>query len=104
MVTLWQKQIDYKENPLVYWRFEPDFSAQFYTKGKVTAGVESAIICKNINPLKPIYLVVTHKNLQSFQKSQLKADEIGKIKIGSNFDYLYKVSSIFCPRINGGTI
>lgn len=99
VVALWQKEPNYTQNPLMYWRNAPEFSAEFYTHGNVDAAVDISDACSKINPLKQVYWVVADDNLYIFKdnfKSNIQI--IGKIKVANTFDNLIKIINMPCSH------
>ncbi|MCX7115098.1 MAG: glycosyltransferase family 39 protein [Gammaproteobacteria bacterium] len=97
VVSLWQTQADSVKNPLVYLRWKLDFSAPFYSQGRVVYGLDLPTICPQIQAHQPVYLVVQDTDLaQLAQRIQTSFQVVGQVKRLKTSVYLVRVVGLPC--------
>lgn len=69
VIKAWQQQSDYKKSELIYWTNQLDYSAQFYSQGRVKAVRDISALSQLIHQEKSLYFVVNANEVNTLPTS-----------------------------------
>lgn len=91
VIDAWQQQPDYKRAALIYWANQPDYSAQFYSQGRVKAVRDVSTLTQLLQQEKNVYVVVKVNELNEIPWSIRQYwKKMTQIQVLKNRLFLYR--------------